>query len=99
MASKSSDTGERFFGIVGGGAIIFGVIVVLFDLMFDPMRSAIMSLLYILIGSICLMVAAAKFLNNTDKKINEANEREKAANREATPVKKTDMDRTEALIS
>ncbi len=64
---KSQDTGEWFFGIVGCGAIIFGVGVTVFDLMFDPVRSALLSLSFIMLGSLCLMVAVAKFLKNVDK--------------------------------
>lgn len=106
MSGKKEDTGEKFFGIVGGCAILFGVGVTVFDLMFDPIRSAILSLAFIMVGSLCLMVAAAKFLKRMDKKFFSLNKDvvEKQAAGESdnkTPaqdphVKKTQAQRSEA---
>ena len=58
---------QKFFGIVGLLAIGFGVCVAFFDMMFDPTRSAILGVVYILLGSLCLMCAVAMFLRHLDQ--------------------------------
>ena len=65
----------KFFAIVGGISFAFGVMIALFDLMYNPVFSALLSLMFIFIGSACLMVASAKFLQGLDKHAKEHDQR------------------------
>lgn len=67
-SSDSSTT--KFFSIYALLGIGFGCAIALFDLMFNPILSALLGLIFIFVGSACAMVAAAKFLHAMDQRIN-----------------------------
>ena len=67
-SGKSSST--KFFGIIALITIGFGSAIALFDLMFSPVLSALAGLVFIFFGSACAMIAAAKFLEAMDQRIN-----------------------------
>ena len=64
-ALKVSDS-TRFFIVLGVVCMIFGCLITLFDLMYNPMSSAILSLLFLLIGGTCSMVGVGGYLHAMD---------------------------------
>lgn len=64
-ALKVSDS-TRFFTVVGVVCMIFGCLISLFDLMYSPLPSAILSLLFLIIGGVCSMVGVGGYLQAMD---------------------------------
>lgn len=62
--SKHDHGSTKFFAIVAAISFAFGVYIALFDFMRNSVSSAIVSLLFIFVGSACSMVAGAKFLQS-----------------------------------
>jgi Na+/H+ antiporter NhaA len=71
IAKPQEDSGSiKFFTIIAFLGIGFGVSIVLSDLMFHPILSALAALIFIFIGGTCALIATAKFLKALDEQIN-----------------------------
>lgn len=60
---------QNFFVIMGILGVGFGVGIALFDLMYDPILSALLSVLFIIAGGVCVMVGGSYFLKRLEAHI------------------------------
>lgn len=64
-ANKVSDS-THFFTFVGVACLIFGALVSLYDLMYEPILSALLSIMFLVVGGVCSMIGVAGFLHAID---------------------------------
>jgi len=71
-ASNPSGDGNltKFLTIFAFFGTALGCVIVLYNLMFNPIMSALVALVFLFMGSTCAIIAAAKFLQHLDQHIN-----------------------------
>jgi len=68
--SPTDTSTMKFFAIIGVLTFAFGTCVALFDIMYYPVLSALLGVMFIVVGSTCLMIAIGKFLRSMDDRYN-----------------------------
>lgn len=63
---KTDIQATKFFGAFGIIMVIFGATLALFDVMHDPIRSAITAILAMVVGGTCAMWAIGNFLQHIE---------------------------------
>jgi hypothetical protein len=63
--NKANDS-TYFFTFVGVACLVFGALISLYDLMYQPILSALLSLLFLVVGGSCSMIGVAGFLHAID---------------------------------
>ena len=66
---QSKDNNIKFFAVVGMIVMAIGAIVSLFDVMYEPVMSALLGLTFLMIGGVCVMLAVWQYLMALDQEL------------------------------